>query len=774
MKMNQLQKILIGSVIISMLISLSIIHTPAHSEEDIHTISTDLSTNPSTDSKKSITEAPPTVTMIVIPGLSFLELEQTKLPHLKTWMEMGAIGAMNIRSTTGYKSQVNSYATLGLGYRAYGDAELGGGYNADERIPSAVEPFGDQPRALEWVKRWSGDPLEEINVVIPVFPKFKAASSDVDYSQSLGAWLKAHGMHSAVLGNADDGNKKQRFAAWITSDENGMTKYGDVGMATLVGGSDRPYGYRTNYDFLLQQQEKLSTQASLIVIELGDLHRLYESKDWYTEEGFQQVKPQVMGEMDAFIGELMLSMEDNEKLVLLSPVTHQDATEQDYLLAPLLFYGKGIQQGIIHSPTTDRKGIVGNVDVAPTVLHWLGVEKPQSMIGELIQVIPEKKASRFLSEELKQVVTVYSLRPPMLYSYIVYQVSILLVALTLVIRKLDTWYSWVRIPLISLMLAPLLFLWLGGLKDSGSITYTVVFVTGLGVLTFIFSRLPYIQAWMWIGASNVLFILADGWMGGYFIKRSLLGYDPMIGARYYGIGNEYMGIVIGAALLFVCCFIEWSRRTGRWVKWMILSFFAMIVMYFAAPFLGTNAGGALAATIAFGVTWYRCFGAKENQTVRLALFLVSLPLIGIIALFLFNYIIPSGMTSHIGKAFEALVHGDFSAIVGMIKRKLAMNWHLIQVSSWSKLFIASLFVMVVMLLKPIDQLKAWVEKYPYLMAGFIGVATGAIAALLLNDSGIVAAATTIIYLVAPMLLLPIEERRQRTGVQLQSTVQREL
>ena len=96
-------------------------------------------------------------------------------------------------------------------------------------------------------------------------------------------------------------------------------------------------------------------------------------------------------------------------------------------------------------------------------------------------------------------------------------------------------------------------------------------------------------------------VIVDGLLGGHLIRQSFLGYDPIIGARYYGIGNEYMGVVIGAVLLMVAAWLEWKRPTGRWVKIGTAFLFVFLVLYFAAPFWGTNAGGALAASAGFGV-----------------------------------------------------------------------------------------------------------------------------------------------------------------------------
>ena len=47
-------------------------------------------------------------------------------------------------------------------------------------------------------------------------------------------------------------------------------------------------------------------------------------------------------------------------------------------------------------------------------------------------------------------------------------------------------------------------------------------------------------------------IVLDIATGGSMIRNSVLGYDPIIGARYYGIGNEYMGVVTGSIIIAVC------------------------------------------------------------------------------------------------------------------------------------------------------------------------------------------------------------------------------
>ena len=55
------------------------------------------------------------------------------------------------------------------------------------------------------------------------------------------------------------------------------------------------------------------------------------------------------------------------------------------------------------------------------------------------------------------------------------------------------------------------------------------------------------------------------------------------------------------------------------------------------------------------------------------------------------------------------------------------------------------------------------QDKPYMVKACGGIITGALIALIINDSGIVAASTTSIYLVVPLLILILHYEAQRSG-----------
>jgi O-antigen/teichoic acid export membrane protein len=260
------------------------------------------------------------------------------------------------------------------------------------------------------------------------------------------------------------------------------------------------------------------------------------------------------------------------------------------------------------------------------------------------------------------------------------------------------------------------------------------------------------------------------------MKHSVLGYDPMIGARYYGIGNEFMGVLVGAVVLGTTAALQMvadrfpprihrgrvSNKPIRRAKPFIFAVYAAVALYLAAPWLGTNAGGAITAAVAFAVVWFRMNGAGERKTRRLRrllLLMAGAAALAALLLWVCNGLlpVPEERHSHIGKAIRMMAEGRWEAIRILIERKLAMNRHLFQVSVWSKVLVTGVLVIAALAVFPRGMFRRWEQQRPYLVHGFAANALGAAAALLANDSGIVAAAAMIGYAVVPLLMLRLQE-----------------
>lgn len=683
-------------------------------------------------------------------GLSLDDIQKSETPHLRRLVKESAIGAMSVK-TGGKEVASNRYATLGAGTRAVAPPEETF-FHTDERIRMLNQSASVTAGTL--YKQWMGHSPPADSVIYPGIMAYILENETIPYTVApgaLGEALRKAGKHAVVLGNLDEGEYPVRWAPFFTMDRRGITPEGSIGPETLDVDPNRPYGVKTRYPYL---KERLFSwkRPGLALVELGDLYRLEQLSPHMSPEHRETVKRQVLKELDRFVGEGMDHLRRDQMLMILSPgwgVDEESAISEGLL--PVILHRKGEPPGLLMSTTTRRTGIISSMDVAPTVLNRLGVDIPPEMLGQ-----PMKRVDGSLTtfwNSINRVESIYRMRPPVLYSYIIVQMAALVVGLSLIVNRRETAGSWMQMILLGILLAPFLFLLVSGAtaRSFWLLSGTVLIVGWL--LALLLARAKTLPLLFWVGLIGFLPVVVDGLLGGTLIQQSFLGYDPIKGARYYGIGNEYMGVVLGSSILTCAAWLESRKVHSMGARLGVGAVFLGLILFFAAPFWGTNAGGALAAMVGFGVAYLRFFRWGPIRWWHLLVALVM----GVGMLFAMNGWFHGTQPSHIGRAWATLASGDVQTIVDIIRRKLEMNWRLIRVSSWGKVFLLSLFAMGVLAFRPVRGLHWMTERYPQLFNGFTAIVAGALAALALNDSGIVSAATAIMYVVMPVMIIGFRE-----------------
>lgn len=731
------------------------------------------------------------VTVVSIPGLSFLEIRPDQLailPHFKQMTELGTVGAMNIR--TGNRSMRDVYATLGAGEPAVGIVEA---------LAFEAKEYRHGVRVSELMNRYTGllgrsqtSLLEEDSLIVPELAMLKRVNKEQAYGVgALGDLLKPYGVYRSVLGSSDLGRgmhleQKQlrRFAPLMLMDSNGFVDKGTLGEDAAIAVVDRPGGVSTDYARLTSLWQNRQ-QPSITLIELGDLYRLYSEKTHYDQDRFNELKGLVLRDMDQWLGQFMEGMQPGkDSLWMFSPEVNAEAVKSKLYLSPILHYTADGSAGIFVSESTRRQGIVTSQDFTSTLLNEFKIPIPIGLIGIPLASSGVSHALDELVKDQSSIQMIYRSRPSLLYPFATFEMIVLLISLIYTVwvkrrgrKEVIPVHGVLRILLLSLLTAPAVMLILGGIAGpvtsqfgiNGAIIVLVLsFVAGSLILALILAAYSETTAMIWLGVGTTAIIVLDACTGAHAMKYSVLGYDPMIGARYYGIGNEYMGVLIGALVLGVTAALQRryaarGTRASRTAALAACAAFLLVTVCLTAPSLGANAGGALSAAVAFGVAGAQCFAGERWRELRLgrgSALLAALLALGVGALWLLNSAdSPAAFAreSHVGRAFHALRAGQFDQIGYLIGRKLQMNVHLLRASVWSKVLITSLFVMAVLVLRPRGRLRVWQHKNPYWMYGFSANMIGAIAALLLNDSGIVAAATMIVFVAVPLLLLRLRE-----------------
>ncbi|TCP55941.1 hypothetical protein EV586_103600 [Tumebacillus sp. BK434] len=687
--------------------------------------------------------------LVLINRLSFDDL--AVMPELQKLSRRGAVALMNV-NTGGKRTDANAYVTMAAGVPAQLKSEEIRAFNADETLH-------DVPVAAVHVGLHGGSCGPE--VLLMSLPRIERTQERWNFKASavsLGDTLQRHGLQTAVLGSGDKGARLWRPAALFTSDRSGRTPFGDVGNTVLTSDPARPYGVRTDYDRLWADYKSLQGRAALVVFDLADLYRVGEYRQNLTEERFANLRRQALLEADRFLGKLAGELGPNRLLLIASPqVPLHDQSRAEWIAPVIAAGGSVTQDTVLTSATTRREGIVSNLDVAPTVLHFLGVPKPHGMIGYPLQ--PTAAVSQQRLAALKEAtVWTYNNRATVLGAVgALLGLGLLLTVLRLFRVRTVITLGGIRVLLWTALAMPLCLYLLPILRPSGLWEVAGgLWALYLLVAAIPFRILPFCQKLtgrlVWLSAWTILAVVADTWQGGLLAKCGLLSYDPIVGARYYGVGNEYMGVVIGAAVLLYAALLHAPRLERRWLGRGAVAGGALLTVFFASPALGTNTGGALTMAATTGL----CLALQKKFKLLPTLGVLFGSLFGAsVILFLLNQ--PSAPPSHIGAAAGQVLSGGLEEMSRIFARKSDMFVRLLFSSVWPSLFLLLLALFAYVLFAPGEHEKrAWQTRYPEFRTAVGGMLAGSLVGMLTNDSGIVVLAMMSLFALFPTLLIWLE------------------
>ncbi|GAB6157808.1 membrane protein [Desulfotomaculum varum] len=698
------------------------------------------------------------VVIVLIDKLTVDDFADNSLPEIKSLATAGSVGLLNNNTGAGIYSE-HTYSTIGGGAHLIGVGDANNAFNASEKVADATA-------ASEFFRRtgWQASPHAVVQLAVG---KLMRANNTLPYPAvpgALGQALHTAGLKTAVLGNADTPGVYRRLATTITMDSQGLTDMGCVDETILLPHSTGLGYYRTNFSEILKKfNEYRNKGASLIVIETGDSSRLYEEKDKATDFAYQRQRAEALAGIDRFVGKLARQMDfTREVLLVITPTPTAEAIKENKNLTPIIAIGPGLPAGsLLTSGTTKRDGIVMNTDIAPTVLKYLGLLPAVGMSGRPLLTSGlqlQENGFDYLIKLNQQLVTTYQARPPLQSAYVLVQLFVLFTALYGIFFKRHM-AELIKPFLLVVMAVPLAELLMPLLpRQSVAMMALMLILTTLLIAAsaILVNKKTGLDPFIFICITSATAILADLLNGSYLQKQSLLGYDPIVGARFYGIGNEYMGVLIGSVIIGTTAAIQyWSN----WRRPLIAAgglLFLVTIYAMAAPNIGTNVGGTIAASSALLVTFLLLIGVRFRlRTLMLVGLLVVLAVSGFIA---FDLTRPPDLRSHMGTTASLILQSGPAQAIDIIQRKWAMNMKLLRYTVWSRVLLASLGVLALLFYRPRGVMENIRVKYPYLFKGFVGVVTGAIVAFLVNDSGVVAAATTMIFGAPPLVYLVLTEQ----------------
>ncbi|SDI37077.1 hypothetical protein [Alteribacillus bidgolensis] len=649
------------------------------------------------------------VVLVLVPGLSsegFFELMEQE--DDKLWINASAI--MLNRVTEGRISPLSETLTLSSGMPATSSNKMF--HPLEVQFP--INTFENQ-------------------YTLPAFKQYKNENKQTTHQAEigmLGEILQTNNVHSSFIGHSDFYQETFSFAPFFTVDKLGETAGNRE--AGVKKEEEAPGGYVMDVEQIVEQIKKVQQQyaSTWTVVEWGDIYRQNHPSSPSSKK-----EKEVFGELRQFITELRTS---DHPIFLLGMAPPSKSIEQGLKMVPFVKWDQHLPvSSAFYSPTVKQQYLGSSLDVAPSFLKTFGLEAPRKWNGNYLISEEKQGIAHEMKKETAGAAHIHVTRASVLSTYITLLV-ILLVAGFLYWKgnkQNSTAATFVlksavlagMISPISFTLAPLIF---GRGVVSVPLYFAAVsfFSIGSGALAARWGK----QRTVWIVSLAMLAVLSlDLFLGAPLIQRSYLGYDPLIGARYGGIGNELGGFFTAAAILFLEPF--WKERSK--IIWVWILVFLIIL---GASIFGKNAGVMLASGLMFFTLVLKTTTSTKFHPKRLILngVCVFLGLLGLLWVFQ-----QFGEMSHIGGAFQLMLQGEWGEILSIISRKMQMNVKIIMHSNWTKLLLTSYVIAALYLLFESAQ-TLQPSQQDVLRAG----AMGSVFLLLLNDSGAVAASTSMFFL----------------------------
>jgi hypothetical protein len=392
---------------------------------------------------------------------------------------------------------------------------------------------------------------------------------------------------------------------------------------------------------------------------------------------------------------------------------------------PIGIAGRGFD-GDLTSDSTRMDGYVLSTDVAPTILDHFGIPIPAEMSGQPIRSEGNVDVAAIESLGARMDV-ISSRRGPVVGLNIV--IWLLVLALAALLSRGRLARPAVRVTGLTIVYLPMVLL-IGAALEQGETAerlLVLLLTPALAALTLLLLR-----GYRALAVASGLTVLAyaiDMLAGSPLTSLSLLGPNPGLGVRFYGIGNELEALlavlVLGGTGAGLAAFAP--RASVRASAWVFLGLGLLAAIVFAAGRFGADVGAAIVFPVGAAVAAATVAGRGRRP---LALALIAAPLAVLALTALVDLL--SGANAHLTRS--VLDAGGLGDLADVAQRRLQLSAH-----SFARPVLLALLPLVlgaaVFAYLRRDRLRAWLRGVPAVRAGLAGALAATVIGTLANDSG---------------------------------------
>jgi hypothetical protein len=410
------------------------------------------------------------------------------------------------------------------------------------------------------------------------------------------------------------------------------------------------------------------------------------------------------------------------------------------------------------SDTTRQDGLVSNVDVAPTILRFLGIPIPSLMDGEPVRVTGGPAPFALHRLHLEQRRTRLPIGLGLLgFVVVVGLLGVAAVAWAGVRGSLPPAFArWIRyVMLAASALLPALLA--GGrlphLTYAFVIPFLVVTMVVLVALSLAAGRREDFGPFTFLGAVGLGLLVLDLALGGRGMRVPLYGGTMFDGARFYGLPNLFLPLLLASALFI-------ARPLTPVQGFLVLVGAGLFAGF---PYLGADVGGSITLFVAAGIWWV--LRTRPRVRLREVALVAGVAAVGLGAVLLANRFLP-GAPTHATRFVER-AGGGLGGAIDTVRHRLGIGIH--QVASQPATLIPLLGLPVVFVLAvrgpgPIGPGMAIDRRWRDLT---LTVILASVVAFFVNDTGSAAAGPAFIYAMSGIVypaMLVAERGRAGQGV----------
>ena len=704
------------------------------------------------------------VLVLSIPAISWADIQAARLPHLDRLFAESAIGGMATRSVRQRTVPGDGYAALGAGARAVAAGADGQNLEPDER-------YGDGTASQVYQRR-TGIPLRGDIGALSI-SKTIDANDGLPYDAeagTLGKTLTENGIGRAVVANADQdellpaADRFHREAVLGIMDTTGRVPEGQVGDSLVKSDPAAPFGLAMDRPAVERAfvQAWDARERSVVLVEASDVARANAYRGFASADQRAAMRLAALHAADKLAGRLLEHVDPAKDAVLVVGPYHS-SLRREVTIASLR--APGVDPGWLKTGTTRRTGFVQIVDVAPTILRLLGVDRPKEMEGRPFEISAStntgikgfearahriaklNRAAVFRDNNIGKVTAIllvvtlalagaalFVFRRRLLGASQVLEVAALAILGFLVatfVAGLFPWYRW-------------------------SVGLYFVFLFAFALLYALVChtygrRHPADALLLALGGMMTLHLL-DALSGARLELNTAFGYTPTIGIRIAGLGNPGSAQLCASALLFAAL-LAWRvpPPNGRRVAIGIL---AVTVVVVGAPIFGQDFGGAITAAPAYLLLGLLLYDRKIT-TKAVALLFAVLVVAGLAVGFA-DLARPADSRTHVGRFFEKVGDEGISGFTTVVGRKATLMLATFHNTGWVLLVLGVLAALAWVAWRT-DRLRALATAVPTLRAALVSFAVLALLGTILNDSGVQVMGMMLTVLVPTLIVLACRE-----------------